>query len=115
MSGTVYIGPNKFPRVTARLMQDLNLLAAKTSYELERESKIEAPVDTANLIGLTYAEKVGECRYIVRSDAEYAEAVHEGSDHGTYVIPSNPYMTRAVANVMPKAEAAARQLQARYS
>lgn len=110
----VVIGPNRFGMVTRELLTDLSRLGGKVAGDLERASKIEAPVDTGNLASLTYALKLGRFSFVVRSDAEYAAAVHEGSDHGTYVIPSNPYMNRGMAMVLPKADAAARMLAAKY-
>lgn len=110
----ITIGPNNFGRVTRELLRDLSVLGGKVAADLERGSKVEAPVDTANLVHLTYAVKLSRFSFEVRSDAEYAAAVHEGSDHGSYVIPSNPYMLRALAYAIPKARIAAQQLAAKY-
>jgi hypothetical protein len=112
---TVTIGPNRFGHVSTQLLHDLDMLAAKVSLDLERHGRIECPVDTGNLRDTTYATKLGPYHYEVRSDAEYAAAVHEGSDHGSYVIPSNPYLTRATHDILPAANAAAMQLQAKYT
>lgn len=110
----VYIGPNNFGPVTRELLTDLSKLGGKVAADLERYGKIEAPVDTGNLASLTYAVKLGRFSFEVRSDAEYSAAVHEGSDHGTYVIPSNPYLNRAMTVVLPRADQAARALAAKY-
>ena len=107
MAGRRIMHPNRFGRVTNSLVADLDKLARKAAFDVEREAKREAPVDTGNLASLIYVEKVAVGRYVVRSDAEYSEPVHEGADHGSWYRHPDPYFTRAIATVEPRIMAAA--------
>ena len=104
------MAPNRFGRAGASIIADLDILARKAAFDVEKEAKREAPVDTGNLASLIYVEKVGVGRYVVRSDAEYSAAVHEGADYGTWFRHGNPYLTRAVETVKPRVLAAAGRL-----
>lgn len=106
--------PNRFGTVTRSLIGDLDVLARKASFDVERESKREAPVDTGNLASLIWVEKIAVGRYLVHSDAEYSEPVHEGADHGSWYRHPDPYMTRAIATVEPRVRAAAARLARKY-
>lgn len=110
----IEIGPNRFGVVTRELLRDLSVLGGLAAADLERTGKIEAPVDTGNLASLINAQKLSRFSFEVRCDAEYAAAVHEGSDHGTYVIPSNPFFLRGMTFTLPKIDTAARVLAAKY-
>lgn len=112
--GNVIIGPNNFGEVTKALQSDLARLVGAIALQIEYNAKVESPIDTGNLANLISAQRLGRFSWVVKSDAEYSAPVHEGSDHGTYVIPSNPYMTRGMQTELPKAQAAARYLAAKH-
>lgn len=114
MAGAITIGPNKFPQVTRALLSDLDRLANAIAIQLEYNGHVEVPVDTGNLSGTIYWIRIARFHYEVRADAEYAAAVHEGSDHGTYTIASNPFFTRAINTEKPHAGRAAGVLAAKY-
>ncbi len=74
------------------IKEELNRAVKFAAVRIQREAKIEAPVDTGNLRSQIRFTNLTNGRGTVGSYAQYSIYVHEGTRH----MKANPFMDRAL-------------------
>ena len=81
-----------FATAPAEIRKELNMAIKMAGIRIQREAKIEAPVDTGNLRSQIKFTNLNNGQGVVGSYAKYSIYVHEG----TKWQRSNPFMERAI-------------------
>lgn len=81
-----------FATAPAEVRKEFNMAIKMAGIRIQREAKIEAPVDTGNLRSQIKFTNLNNGQGVVGSYAKYSIYVHEGTRHQR----SNPFMERAI-------------------
>lgn len=81
-----------FATASSEVRNEFNLAIKMAGIRIQREAKIESPIDTGNLRSQIKFTNLNNGKGVVGSYAKYSVYVHEGTKH----MRANPFMERAI-------------------